>query len=324
MNINKNFVALFQVETNNQKKQLKKNSNKRIPSLQKNPYSIEAYKNLSGSIDNGSDSIDNGSDVVVWERSGSVIDYEKFFVSIIDLLSEDANKADPFSLIKNIGIEDFYIFKYKNAVFFLITGKTIILNGWNLKIKEFLCNFINQVESVDLIDHTYAEEENSRRLHSLGGGLRRILTFSKKIEKENKSLIDISALTPTKVVLKKGKEDTSIKTKTILNNLRYYTLLGDEQKLRKQLFAVEKNTKVNYQAEVKSENGNLTEFNKLAITQITMVNLYVENIIYSLEKESRFNNQINDNLINFVKSTSEQLGNHLKQNFEIYRQTVYK
>lgn len=322
MNINKNFVALFQVETNNQKKQLKKNSNKRIPSLQKKPDSIEAYKTLSGSIDNGSDSIDNGSDVVVWERSGSVIDYEKFFVSIIDLLSEDANKADPFSLIKNIGIEDFYIFKYKNAVFFLITGKTIILNGWNLKIKEFLCNFINQVESVDLIDHTYAEEENSRRLHSLGGGLRRILTFSKKIEKENKSLIDISALTPPKVVLKGGKEDTSIKTKTILNNLKYETLLGDKGKLIKQLFAVEKNTKVNL--EVKSENGDSTEFNILAITQITLVNLYGKNIIYSLEKESKFNNQINENLINFIKSTLEQLSNNLNQNFESYRQTVYK
>lgn len=177
MNINKNFVALFQVETNNQKKQLKKNSNKRIPSLQKNPNLIETYKTLSSSIDNGSDSIDNGSDIVLWEKSVSGIDYEKIFVSIIHLLSEDANKADPFSLIKNIGIEDFYIFKYKNAVFFLITGKTIMLNGWNLKIKEFLCNFINQVESVDLIDHTYAEKENSRRLHSLGGGLTQDFSF---------------------------------------------------------------------------------------------------------------------------------------------------
>lgn len=78
-------------------------------------------------------------------------------------------------------------------------------------------------------------------------------------------MIDISALTPPKVVLKGGKEDTSIKTKTILNNLKYETLLGDKDKLIKQLFAVEKNTKVGYRGEPKNieEEFINTEFANL-------------------------------------------------------------
>jgi len=318
MNINKNFVALFQVymiEHSNKKKQFKKNSDKKKPDLRKKPDLIITSKTFSGSIDNGSDSIDNGSDVAVWERSVSQIYYEKLYIPIIDLFSEDANKADPFSLIKKIGLTDCYIFQYETGIFLLLLGQTIIVNNWNLKIKEVFYNFINQIENVGLIDHTYAQGENSRRLHSLGGGLRRVLAFSKKIEKDNKSLIHIS------------KEDTSIKTKTIFNNLKYYTLLGNEDKLKKQLFAVEKNTKVNYQVAVKSKEFYIASFNKFAIREITELGLCKKSIICFLKNHTEFNNQIDNNSINFIEKFLEQYINCFQQKADLYTinlQNLYK
>jgi len=58
--------------------------------------------------------------------------------------------------------------------------------GSFFKIKQTLENAINQVynqvENVYLIDHTYYQEKNSRRLHSLGG-LRRILSLSQEVKK---------------------------------------------------------------------------------------------------------------------------------------------
>jgi len=328
MNINKNFVVLFEVDMMKninqiQNTELKKNSDQKIPYLQKKPDLIITSRTFLGSIDNGSDSIDKGSDVAVWERSVTKIKNEKLFISIIDRFSENANKVDYLSSIKKIGITDFYIFKYKTVTFLLLIGQTILLNNWNLKIKEVLYKFINQIENVDLIDHTYAPGENSRRLHSLGGGLRRILAFSKEIEeckkvftfskeiiKYNKSLSNIS------------KEDTSTKTKTILNNLEYYTLLGDEEKLRKQLFAVEKNAKVNYQVEVKSREFYTSSFKKFTIIEITELNIYRKYITDFLKIQLEFNNRFDNNSINLIDRFLEQHIDNFKQKAEINFQNL--
>ena len=85
--------------------------------------------------------------------------------------------------------------------------------------------------SFDLKDHTYSEAKNPRRLRSLGGGLRRLLSNLKK-------------------------NDKSLTNKKIIENLAYLTLYGDDKKLVTQISAVENNTKFNSQIETKDKNSN--------------------------------------------------------------------
>lgn len=80
-------------------------------------------------------------------------------------------------------------------------------------------------------DCTYSDTINPRRLRSLGGGLRRILSNIKR-------------------------EDKSLTNKKIIENLAYSAVSGDEKKLLSQISAVENNTKFNYQTKTKDINLN--------------------------------------------------------------------
>ena len=110
--------------------------------------------------------------------------------------------------------------------FFLLSGNIIILSGWNLKIKHILEYYINKVDTFDLTDSTYLLKKNSRRLRSLGGGLRRILLSIKETEE-------------------------SITNSEIIKNLKYYTILGDRELLESTFFAIERNSKNYYKVEQK-------------------------------------------------------------------------
>ena len=180
----------------------------------------------------------------------------------------------PQSCFNRIGATEFYIFKYENAIFFLLSGQTIIYSGWNVQIQQNLEKFINQVnnqiQNVTFTDHTYFQVQSSRRLRSLGGGLRRILYLIK---------MDNSFLT----------------NKKIIKNLQYFVILGNEEKLVTQIFAVEKNAKFTYQTESKNIDLPLDQY---------------LNLVKSLIFEQLSNNQRIDtiNLIeNFQKDIKKKL-----------------
>ena len=158
-------------------------------------------------------------------------------------LFESLKKAHQSYFVKEIDALELYLFKYKNALFFLITGETITVSGWNSKVQQKLEKIINKInnenEKVIITDHTYSQARNSRRIRSLGGGLRRLLSVIK---------IDNEFLT----------------NKEIIKNLEYFVILGNKKKLVTQIFAVEKNTKFNYEIKPKFTDLPLDQFLVLA------------------------------------------------------------
>ena len=136
-----------------------------------------------------------------------------------------------FVFLKDNNINNFYMIGYRNAIFFLVVGETVIFSGWNIKMQQILEDYINQitdqVDKINLIDYTYSQTKGSIRLRSLGGGLRRILSIIKGNSK-------------------------SLTSKKIIIDLEYFPLLGNKEKLIIQISAVEKNTKKSYP--MKTEN----------------------------------------------------------------------
>ena len=185
--------------------------------------------------------------------------------------------ADQSFFIKDLGALEFYILTYKCKTFFILvtspkvmSGQTIIFSGWSTKIKKYLENFIrqagDQVENRILTDHTYSEKKNSRRLRSLGGGLRKILSLIKGT-------------------------DAFLKNKEIIKDLKYNIVLGDEEKVITQIFVVEKNSKNDYKRKPK-----MKEFNQLSITSgYEECNLLL-NLFLELElAQNKFYEQLSNN-----------------------------
>ena len=86
--------------------------------------------------------------------------------------------------------------------------------------------------SSDFEDYTYSQAaKNPRRLRSLGGGLRILLSNVKK-------------------------NDKSLTNKKIIEKGAYFTLSGDDKKLVTQISSVDNNTKFNYQIKTKDINSN--------------------------------------------------------------------
>ena len=140
---------------------------------------------------------------------------------------------------KEIDATEFYIFRYKNALFLLLFGQTIPFSGWSQKIQQILEKSINQVddqiENVYLKDHIYSEDKNSRRLRSLGGSLRRMFYLIER-------------------------SDELLTKKEIIKDLECFVILGNKEKLVNQIFAVEKNAKLNYQIDSKNLNIPLGQY----------------------------------------------------------------
>ena len=158
-----------------------------------------------------------------------------------------------------------YIFRYKNRIFVLLVGETIIISGWHINIYQTFNKVINQIKISDRIedlvdnynlkDYTYSEveeEKKPRRLRFLGGELRRLL-------------------------LKIKKKDKSLTNKTIIEDLYYFIASGDDDKLLTQLSAVENNTRFNYQIKTKD-----IIINQLSINQSFAI---IEEKVYQVLKE---------------------------------------
>jgi len=124
MNINKNFVALYQLPTShslynalpcnedkikiNEADNLKPHSQEKDSNNLSNMSKGESEHNFSTSIEKL---------------------LEEHISDMIELLSKDANKAFQSSFIKQIGIKELYIVQFKNITFLLILGQTITLSG---------------------------------------------------------------------------------------------------------------------------------------------------------------------------------------------------
>ena len=127
---------------------------------------------------------------------------------------------------EDLSLSYLIVFQWKSTFFFLLSGNIIILSGWSLKIKNILKYYINKVGTFDLTDSTYLLKENSRRLRSLGGGLRRILLSIKEMEE-------------------------SITNSEIIKKLKYDIILGNKELLESTFFAIERNSKNYYKVEQK-------------------------------------------------------------------------
>ena len=159
-----------------------------------------------------------------------------------------------------LGIEQVYLFTCKLNIFVLYVGHLIPFNRWNDELKstieERLNKNCNGDGKISFIDHTYkrSKDENgnykngedkkdktsSRRLRSLGGGIRRVVELTKE------SLEDDS----------KDDSKGDSKGKTATNSEIFHSLKGsvikisdkidgeDEKQLWAQLYAVQYNKKM--------------------------------------------------------------------------------
>jgi len=105
-------------------------------------------------------------------------------------------------------------------------------------------------------------------------------------------------------------------------------LLGDNNKLRKQLFAVENNTKLDYKLDYKIEQKtkhlDIFSSKKFSIIDITEFDLCQKNIISFLKSQIELNNQIDNNSINFIENLLEHTINSIRQKAETNLQNLYK
>lgn len=167
-------------------------------------------------------------DFITNGKQNNVEDYKQ--VMNLQTFFDNVNDFSQSPFCKDVGATDFYTFTYKCEIFIIISGQTYVYSGWNEDIERKMKSFINhphnQVGSIRFTDHTYSiqlsKEKTSRRLRSLGGGLRRILSL-----------------------IKGG--DESLTKKEIIKDLRHKILSGDEEKLKSQICAVEKNAKNLYE-----------------------------------------------------------------------------
>ena len=71
---------------------------------------------------------------------------------------------------KEVGMRDFYIFRYKTRIFVLLVGETIMVSNWSIKILQTFNQVLNQirisykienpVNNFNLKDYTYAEADD--------------------------------------------------------------------------------------------------------------------------------------------------------------------
>ena len=173
----------------------------------------------------------------------------------VDILFSRLKKID----VLELGITKVYLFTCKLNLFVLYVGYIIPFTGWNKRLKYIIEKMINEKCNEDIkisfTDHTYNTNDiNSRRLRSLGGGIRRLVNISKKNsngDNNDDSKDDSKRDSQSK--------EASFTTKEIFHSLDYYFIEVsndklDEKKLEKnkldekelvaQLYAVQYNKKL--------------------------------------------------------------------------------
>ena len=170
-----------------------------------------------------------------------------------------SSKLTKINLVE-LGIEQVYLFTCTVNIFVLYVGQLIPATGWNDRLKSTIEERLNENCNADgkisFIDHTYkkSKDENgeyknnngsSRRLRSLGGGIRRIVYLIKKYsEYDNKDDSQGDS---------QGNK-ASLTSKEIFHSLKSYLIkisnqtLGekevDEKELWAQLYGVQYNKKL--------------------------------------------------------------------------------
>ena len=123
-----------------------------------------------------------------------------------------------------LGIEKIYLFRCKFFYYILYVGYIIPFTGWNKRLKYIIEKMINEKCNEDIkisfTDHTYNTNDiNSRRLRSLGGGVRRILMLIRC-------------------------ELGFLSTKELFSNLEYWAVIGNEKEIMSVLYAVQYSKKL--------------------------------------------------------------------------------
>lgn len=143
------------------------------------------------------------------------------------------------SELSELNIKEFFLIDYNNILHCIIIGTKILVPGWSLKIKKILECYINKKIYLpnefqfSLKDYTYWSHKadiKSRRLRSLGGALRRIISLHKNIYYENFY-----------------NEESK--------NIQFYTVFGNNKKLHATYLAISQNKKIKANSFLK-ETGN--------------------------------------------------------------------
>ena len=133
-----------------------------------------------------------------------------------------------FNGISELNIEEFFLIDYNDILHYIIIGNQILVPGWSLKIKEILEFYIKtkmylrDQREFYLKDYTYWSQNpdvKPRRLRSLGGALRRIISLHKNIYYEN--------------FYNEKKKD-----------IKLYTVFGNNKKLQATYLGVSQNKKI--------------------------------------------------------------------------------
>lgn len=129
------------------------------------------------------------------------------------------------------GMSDLYLLRFRNVFFLLLRGKAVTVTGWSSILQRSLQASIDQSSGqgeFTLTDLTYSNHPNSRRLHSLGGGMRRV------------------------AAVVKGSR-ARFTSKQVYTDLQYSVVLGNEDNLINILFATKNNSKFTQQQEKRGE-----------------------------------------------------------------------
>ena len=123
-------------------------------------------------------------------------------------------------------IREFFVIQHKETLHFLLSGNTILINGWNTEIQKLLEIYIKKnldsdtIHGLNFQDFTYLaknKEVKPRRLRSIGGALRRIVEDIRKLYWQEES---------------------------IFPHVKFYAILGNKDKVKIIFLAVKANKKI--------------------------------------------------------------------------------
>ena len=165
-------------------------------------------------------------------------------------------------------MSDLYLLRFRNAFFLLLRGKAMTVTGWSSALQRSLEVSINQSsgpgDEFTLTDLTYSNHPKSRRLHSLGGGMRRVAAVVKG-------------------------DEAVFTSKQVYTDLEYSVVLGNEEKLTNKLWAIQNNTKFKQQAEKPVEEvQQLAQQLKRVQDKFAMYRYYCMQVLGALTSVPKF------------------------------------
>ena len=211
-----------------------------------------------------------------------------YFEKII-FVFQDENKLFNFQVVTQLQLQEFFIVKCKKLLYFVFVGNAILIDSWNTEIKNRLRIYIeknvdtNSIYDFPLQDFTYLAKDKTtkpRRLRSVGGALRRILEDIRKLY---------------------WQEDT------ILTEVKFYAIMGNNEKLKATFVAVKSNKKIpkleqiNIQLLSKKQTNVYEKLSKPNMRNKHFTENYLYNIIHAVSET------------NADKKKLEKINNHLDQ-----------